>query len=97
MNASNKWTIKFICTSMRRFFVCVLEDIEDSKKGISKLSDLYLVLFEFTNSCWSDVAKKNVWTQKKSMNIQMQVDLLLKSKFKGNNGCRTKVEGLLSL
>ena len=41
VNSSKKRTNEFIFTTMRRVFVGFLEEIEDTKKNISKLTDLY--------------------------------------------------------
>ena len=40
MNSSKKRTNEFVFTTMRRVFVCFLEEIEDTKKNISILTDL---------------------------------------------------------
>ena len=40
MNSSKKRMNEFVFTTMRRVFVRFLEEIEDIKKGISKLTDL---------------------------------------------------------
>ena len=47
VNSSKKETNEFVFTTMRRVFVYFLEEIEDSQKGISKLSDLYYVYINF--------------------------------------------------
>ena len=39
-NSSKNQTNEFVFTTMRRVFVRFLENIEDTKKNISKLSDL---------------------------------------------------------
>ena len=40
VNSSKKRTNEFVFTTMRHVFVRVLEEIEDKKKDISKLTDL---------------------------------------------------------
>ena len=42
VNSSKKRMNEFVFTTMRHVFVHFLEEIEDSKKGISKLTDLFL-------------------------------------------------------
>ena len=40
LNSSKKRTNDFVFTAMQRVFIRFLEEIEDTKKGISKLTDL---------------------------------------------------------
>ena len=40
MNSSKKQMNEFIFTTMRRVFIRFLEEIEDTKKDISKFTDL---------------------------------------------------------
>ena len=47
-DSSKKRMNEFVFTSMRRVFVCFLEEIEDTKKT---LSDLYFVLLKKNSPC----------------------------------------------
>ena len=44
VNSSKKRMNEFVFTTMRHVFVRFLEEIEDTKKGISKLTDLYMLI-----------------------------------------------------